>query len=68
MVETIFDIIKEATENNGVFKIKSNGITLVQKYLDLNNFFECRLENSRFLEIWKWPKAIRMKRIFQKIK
>ncbi len=26
------------------------------------------LENSRFLEIWKWPKAIRYNRIFQKIK
>ncbi len=25
------------------------------------------LENSRFLEIWKWPKAIRLDRIFQKI-
>ena len=26
------------------------------------------LENSRFLQIWKWPKAIRYDRIFQKIK
>ena len=25
------------------------------------------LENSRFLEIWKWPKAIRYNRIFKKI-
>ena len=25
------------------------------------------LENSRFLQIWKWPKAIRYNRIFQKI-
>ena len=26
------------------------------------------LENSRFLEIWKWPKAIRFDRIFETIK
>ncbi len=26
------------------------------------------LENSRFLEIWKWPKAIRFERLFKKIK
>ena len=26
------------------------------------------LENSRFLEIWKWPKSIRTERIFKKIK
>ena len=26
------------------------------------------LENSRFIEIWKWPKAIRYERIFKKIK
>ena len=26
------------------------------------------LENSRFLQIWKWPKAIRYNRIFKKIK
>ena len=26
------------------------------------------LENSRFLEIWKWPKAIRFDRIFKVIK
>ena len=26
------------------------------------------LENSRFLELWKWPKAIRTKRLFMQIK
>ena len=26
------------------------------------------LENSRFFEIWKWPKSIRFDRIFQRIK
>ena len=26
------------------------------------------LENSRFLEIWKWPKAIRTERLFKQIK
>ena len=26
------------------------------------------LENSRFLQIWKWPKAIRFERLFQRIK
>ena len=26
------------------------------------------LENSRFLQFWKWPKSIRLNRIFDKIK
>ena len=26
------------------------------------------LENSRFLEIWKWPKSIRYERLMKKIK
>ena len=26
------------------------------------------LENSRFLEVWKWPKSIRFNRLFKKIK
>ena len=26
------------------------------------------LENSRFLQIWKWPKSIRVDRIFKSIK
>ena len=25
------------------------------------------LENSRFFEIWKWPKSIRYKRLFKKV-
>ena len=43
-------------------------------YIHMNNligkaqyiFFS--LENSRFFELWKWPKAIRYKRIMKKIK
>jgi len=26
------------------------------------------LENSKFLEVWKWPKAIRFNRLFKKIR
>ena len=26
------------------------------------------LENSRFLQIWKWPKSIRLERLFKPIK
>ena len=43
-------------------------------YIPINNligkaqFIFFSLENSRFLELWKWPKAIRTERIFMKIK
>ena len=43
-------------------------------YIPLENlvgkaqFIFFSLENSRFLEIWKWPKAIRYNRIFESIK
>ena len=43
-------------------------------FIPINNlvgkaqFIFFSLENSRFLEIWKWPKAIRFNRIFEVIK
>ena len=43
-------------------------------FIPINNlvgkaqFIFFSLENSRFLEIWKWPKAIRFDRIFEVIK
>ena len=42
-------------------------------YIPINNlvgkaqFIFFSLENSRFLELWKWPKAIRTKRLFMQI-
>tara|TARA_B110000116_G_C16795569_1_gene566453 strand:+ start:2370 stop:3098 length:729 start_codon:yes stop_codon:yes gene_type:complete len=48
--------------------------TNVVGYIPIENlvgkaqFIFFSLENSRFLEIWKWPKAIRFDRIFKSIK
>ena len=48
--------------------------TSVVGYIPIENligkaqFIFFSLENSRFLEFWKWPKAIRTKRLFKQIK
>ena len=48
--------------------------TSVVGYIPIENligkaqFIFFSLENSRFLELWKWPKAIRTKRLFMQIK
>ena len=48
--------------------INSVGYIPIENLVGKAQFIFFSLENSRFLEIWKWPKAIRYKRIFKFIK
>ena len=47
--------------------INSVGFIPINNLVGKAQFIFFSLENSRFLEIWKWPKAIRFNRIFKKI-
>ena len=44
------------------------GFIPIKNLVGRAQFIFFSLENSRFLEIWKWPKAIRFERIFETIK
>tara|TARA_Y100000590_G_scaffold469187_1_gene655421 strand:- start:1143 stop:1871 length:729 start_codon:yes stop_codon:yes gene_type:complete len=44
------------------------GYVPLENLIGKAQFIFFSLENSRFLEIWKWPKSIRYERIFSKIK
>tara|TARA_B100000575_G_scaffold287924_1_gene287057 strand:+ start:4391 stop:5119 length:729 start_codon:yes stop_codon:yes gene_type:complete len=48
--------------------INSVGFVPFNNLVGKAQFIFFSLENSRFLEIWKWPNAIRYERIFKKIK
>ena len=43
------------------------GFIPMQNLVGKAQFIFFSLENSRFLEIWKWPKSIRFNRIFKTI-
>ena len=44
------------------------GYIPIENLVGKAQFIFFSLENSRFLELWKWPKAIRTKRLFMQIK
>ena len=44
------------------------GFIPIKNLVGKAQFIFFSLENSRFLEIWKWPKSIRFERIFETIK
>ena len=44
------------------------GFIPIENLVGKARFVFFSLENSRFLQIWKWPKSIRSERIFQSIK
>ena len=44
------------------------GFIPIENLVGKARFVFFSLENSRFLQIWKWPKSIRSERIFQLIK
>tara|TARA_Y100000591_G_C21559806_1_gene557941 strand:- start:92 stop:622 length:531 start_codon:yes stop_codon:yes gene_type:complete len=48
--------------------LASVGFIPFQNLVGKAQFIFFSLENSRFLEIWKWPNSIRFNRIFKKIK
>ena len=47
--------------------INSVGFIPYENLVGKARFIFFSLENSRFLQVWKWPKAIRYNRIFKKI-
>tara|TARA_B100000029_G_scaffold447100_1_gene468640 strand:- start:173 stop:901 length:729 start_codon:yes stop_codon:yes gene_type:complete len=55
-------------DNSQDSRFKTVGFIPFENLVGKARFIFFSLENSRFLEIWKWPKAIRGIRIFQKIK
>ena len=44
------------------------GYIPIENLIGKAQFIFFSLENSRFLELWKWPKAIRTERLFMQIK
>ena len=44
------------------------GYVPIENLVGKAQFIFFSLENSRFFEIWKWPKAIRYERLMNKIK
>ncbi len=48
--------------------LSSVGFIPFQNLVGKAQFIFFSLENSRFLELWKWPNSIRFNRIFKKIK
>ena len=48
--------------------INSVGYIPIENLVGKAQFIFFSLENSRFLELWKWPNSIRYDRIFKKIK
>ena len=48
--------------------INSVGFIPFENLVGKAQFIFFSLENSRFIQIWKWPKSIRYERIFKKIK
>ena len=44
------------------------GYIPIENLIGKAQFIFFSLENSRFLELWKWPKSIRTERLFMQIK
>ena len=48
--------------------LSSVGYIPIENLIGKAQYIFFSLENSRFFEIWKWPRAIRYNRIIKKIK
>ena len=62
-----FFVMGDNRDNSQDSRFKTVGFIPLENLVGKARFIFFSLENSRFLEIWKWPKAIRGKRIFKKI-
>ena len=63
-----FFVMGDNRDNSQDSRFKNVGFIPVNNLVGKARFIFFSLENSRFLEIWKWPSAIRGSRIFSTIK
>ena len=63
-----FFVMGDNRDNSQDSRFSSVGFIPIENLVGKAQFIFFSLENSRFLQIWKWPEAIRYKRLFTKIR
>ena len=66
--ENKYFVMGDNRDNSQDSRFQSVGYIPADNIIGKAQFIFFSLENSRFLEIWKWPTSIRYNRIFKKIK